>query len=82
MQTAAPEARDTCPECGRHRIAPLPDRRQVAEFLGMSVEGLAQLHYRGEGPPSITLGKRTVRYEWDDVLAWLKTRRSSKQTSA
>jgi predicted DNA-binding transcriptional regulator AlpA len=57
---------------------PLPGRKEVARYLGMSVDGLAQLHYRGEGPPSIVIGKRTVRYEWDDVIAWARAKRRSR----
>jgi predicted DNA-binding transcriptional regulator AlpA len=43
----------------------------VAQHLGYSPEGLAQMRYRGTGPKFIKLGGRAVRYRWSDVEAWL-----------
>lgn len=44
---------------------------EVAEHLGYTPEGLAQMRYRGNGPKFIKLGGRAVRYRWADVEAWL-----------
>lgn len=51
--------------------SPLPGRKEVAAYLGMSEGGLAQLHYRGKGPRQIRVGGRSVRYTWADVDAWI-----------
>ncbi|WP_068165938.1 helix-turn-helix transcriptional regulator [Rhodococcus phenolicus] len=60
---------------------PLPGRKEVAAYLGMTENGLAQLHYRGDGPPQIKIGGRAVRYRWEDVDAWLETRRVSEASA-
>lgn len=49
----------------------LANQKQVAEFLGYSEAGLAQMRYRGIGPRFIKLGGRAVRYRWEDVEKWL-----------
>ena len=43
---------------------------QVAEALGTSLMGLAQMRYRGTGPKFIKRGSR-VLYRWSDVSAYL-----------
>jgi hypothetical protein len=42
----------------------------VAEALGMSVSALAQMRYRGGGPPYTRIGNR-IRYRWSDVEKYL-----------
>lgn len=49
----------------------LASAAEVADFLGYTSEGLAQMRYRGNGPKFIKLGGRAVRYRWADVEAWL-----------
>jgi Helix-turn-helix domain len=42
---------------------------QVAEALGVSVDALRQMRYRGTGPRFTKLGNR-VRYRWSDVARY------------
>lgn len=44
---------------------------QVAQVLGTTEPGLAQLRYRGTGPKFIRVGGRRVLYRWSDVRAYL-----------
>lgn len=44
---------------------------EVADRLGYTPEGLAQMRYRGNGPKFIKMGGRAIRYRWADVEAWL-----------
>lgn len=50
---------------------PLPTPAEVAEYLGKTPAALAQDRYRGDGPPYIKIG-RSVRYDWAEVMAWVK----------
>lgn len=46
---------------------------EVAEYLGTSVEGLAQMRYRGNGPKFVKLGGgKIVRYRDSDIKEWLE----------
>jgi len=49
---------------------PIGKPREVAEFLGISEQSLAQDRARGLGPQYIKHGRR-VRYRWADVEAYL-----------
>lgn len=44
---------------------------QVADALGTTVAGLAQMRYRGTGPRFTRVGIRKVLYRWSDVRAYL-----------
>lgn len=57
---------DTLPE------PPLLTAEQLAPFLGTSAAQLAQQRFRGDGPPFVRTGSRSVRYRWSDVEAWLE----------
>lgn len=50
--------------------------QQYAEFIGgkFTTQAAAQQRHRGDGPPYIRLGARSVRYRKADVLAWLRDR--------
>ncbi|MBT2401269.1 AlpA family transcriptional regulator [Streptomyces sp. ISL-100] len=43
---------------------------EVAMFLGLPTQTLAQWRYLAKGPRSIKVG-RHVRYRWTDVERWL-----------
>jgi hypothetical protein len=45
--------------------------KHVAEVLGTTEQGLAQLRYRGEGPRFVKVGRRVI-YRWQDVHAYLE----------
>lgn len=50
---------------------------------GMTVAGLAQLRFRGEGPRFIKPSARKVVYRQSDVEAWLQSNeRTSTRASA
>jgi excisionase family DNA binding protein len=48
--------------------------RQVAAMLNVSLATFKRIRQRGEGPPSIRVGKRAIRYRRGDVEAWLRRR--------
>ena len=52
----------------------LMTRREVAEHLQTSRNYLDQLSVRGEGPPFIRIGAKAVRYDPDQLAAWLADR--------
>jgi hypothetical protein len=53
---------------------PLGTPQQVAAYLQKPVKTLAEWRYRGIGP-AYTRSGRDVRYDWDDVLAWVASQR-------
>lgn len=59
---------------------------EVADHIGYTVAGLAQMRYMGTGPKFIKITGRAVRYRWADVEAWLdsqtQTRTGDKAVSA
>jgi predicted DNA-binding transcriptional regulator AlpA len=50
------------------------NREEAAEFLGLSPQTLANYSWRGEGPPFIRISDRCVRYDRDELMAWMKAR--------
>ena len=49
----------------------------AARYPGMTVAKLAQLRFRGDGPPYYKPTEKTVLYDMDEFEAWvLSTRRS------
>lgn len=44
----------------------------LAEYLGKTVESLAQMRYRGTGPKFVKLGRKSVRYRDVDIQEWLE----------
>jgi hypothetical protein len=53
---------------------PLATPQEVATYLQKPVKTLAEWRYRGIGPAYSRSG-RDVRYDWDDVLAWVAAQR-------
>jgi len=58
---------------------PLPGRKELAAYIGMTEAGVAQLHYRGLGPRQIKIG-RTIRYEWDEIDRWIESQKVDATT--
>ena len=54
--------------CNRHD--PLWTIQEVATFLGIPVQTIYDWRCKGEGPPSLKIG-RLLRYKETDVFAWL-----------
>jgi len=52
----------------------LLNTKQLAGWLGMSVQWAEIARSRGYGPPYRRLGKRAIRYRVGDVLIWLEER--------
>lgn len=49
--------------------------KEVAKLLGLSIKTLQKWRIQGEGPPFIRLSPKAIRYQLDDVLAWLQANR-------
>ena len=48
-------------------------RKQVAEFLGIEPGTLARWKWAGkDGPPSVMVGTRSIRYRQSEVDAWMR----------
>lgn len=58
--------------------APLAKPADVADFLGVTENQLAQMRYLGTGPAFLKPSPKVVRYDWADVRAWLAARRFSQ----
>lgn len=54
------------------KVSPLAVPKEVAELLHTSVESLAQMRYKGNGPRFVKLGHR-VYYRWSDVNEWINS---------
>lgn len=50
----------------------LLSRDEVAETYGISKRFLETSAMRGEGPPMVRLGHRTVRYRVFDIETWIE----------
>lgn len=51
---------------------PVLTRAEAAEYLSVSVDALAQMASRGDGPQFSKLSHRIVRYRLDDLNAWIE----------
>lgn len=49
-------------------------KEDVAEILGMSRDRFDHMRRRGDGPPEVRLGHRTLRFRPEDVDGWLRQR--------
>ena len=50
------------------------NRAEAAAFLGLRPQTLANLTWLNAGPPYIRLSARCLRYDRDELLAWMKAR--------
>jgi excisionase family DNA binding protein len=46
--------------------------KEAAEYLGVPESTLRWWRHIGTGPPSFTLGRRTVKYKRCDLDAWVE----------
>lgn len=51
----------------------LMSEKELARFLGISLSSVKRLRASGEGPPFVRIG-RVVRYDPEQVRAWLRER--------
>jgi len=49
--------------------------KQVSELTGFALSTLRNNRFKRQGIPYLKIGKRTVRYLLDDVLAYMESRR-------
>lgn len=52
----------------------LMSNRQAAKFVGLAESSLNRFRVTGDGPPYFKVG-RYVRYDEEDLQAWMKSRR-------
>jgi predicted site-specific integrase-resolvase len=52
----------------------LASTEEVAEYIGVSPQTMANWAYRGKGPNYIKLDGRR-KYDWQDVRDWLEARK-------
>lgn len=50
--------------------------QQVADYAGICERSFYDLKTKGDAPPAVYWSKRAVRYERDDVLAWVKAHKA------
>ncbi len=55
----------------------LLDTSEASEVLSISPRTLEFLRWRGGGPEFYKLGKRTVRYRLEDLMAWISKRQNT-----
>ena len=52
---------------------------EVAEYMGVTVDHLAQLRHKGRGPRFVRpTGGRAVRYDWRDVEAYIEAQKYTR----
>lgn len=56
------------------RFPPFLDVKQASEFSGMSINWLNVARIRGDGPPFIKAGDRSIRYDRDSLAHWMRER--------
>lgn len=61
---------------------PLATPAEVAEYLSTSTGQLAQMRYRGGGPVYVRTAGNRIRYRWEDVEAWVESRRYAQTGTA
>jgi predicted DNA-binding transcriptional regulator AlpA len=50
------------------------NRVEAAELLGLRPQTLANLTWLNSGPPYVRLSARCLRYDRDELIAWMKAR--------
>lgn len=71
-------ATDEAPDMNDRLMRP----HELATMLDLSESALARRRMKGDGPPFVRAGYRSVRYRRGDVLAWLAACTSSSSTPA
>jgi predicted DNA-binding transcriptional regulator AlpA len=51
---------------------PIMTEQQVSDMTGISVSWYRQARLRGDGPPTLHVGARIVRYDRETVMAWFR----------
>lgn len=53
-------------------------KSEVSKLTGLSSTSIWRLSKTGAFPKSIKIGKYTVRYSLNEVLAWIETKKSTR----
>jgi hypothetical protein len=61
---------------------PILTEADAARMISMSIEWLRNGRYTGDGPPYLKIGVRTVRYERDAVLNFMRRYRVENERPA
>lgn len=51
------------------------DIEAACELLGLSRPTLAQLRFKGDGPPFYAITPRNIRYKRSECIAWMESAR-------
>lgn len=51
------------------------DIDEASELTGLTRGGLAQLRFKGEGPPFYAITPRKIRYRESEVVEWMASKR-------
>lgn len=54
------------------QFPPILTEQQVSDMTGISVSWYRQARIRGEGPPTLHVGSRIVRYDREALVAWFR----------
>ena len=49
-------------------------RVEAAAFLGLRPQTLANLTWQNKGPPYVRLSSRSIKYDRDELIAYMKSR--------
>jgi predicted DNA-binding transcriptional regulator AlpA len=69
----------TEPKVTKFDLPRLMTRNEVAEYLGIAPKTLSNWNSAGTGPVPVRYGGRSVMYLPEDVLAWVRSKRSEEQ---
>jgi predicted DNA-binding transcriptional regulator AlpA len=67
-----PRARNT--PANSPQLSPLLTPKEAAVRLKVSLSWLAKARMRGDGPPYMCFGRRSIRYAEAALLQWMKSR--------
>lgn len=55
---------------------------EAAVLTGLTRGGLAQLRFKGEGPPFYAITPRKIRYRREECIAWMASKRRQSTADA
>lgn len=64
------------------QFPPILTERDAARMISMSVDWLRERRWHGDGPPYLRIGSKAIRYERDEVLAFMRSHRVENERPA
>lgn len=61
---------------------PIVTEREAARMISMSVDWLRERRYAGEAPAYLRIGNKAIRYERDELLAFMRNHRVENERPA